>query len=505
MAENQSSSIHDSPSTPGTVLDRQGSNRLGLLDVHGNPESLAMVAGPSVTVEQTTVAGDRTTRSVERTARAATAEGKSTDSHALLSRLSSDVAQTMDSAHRTEFVNELEGFLAQAKLKNVPPSDLNRTLEATANLLEGHGEKPLSQKDRVWLATSLMHSLNHCDRVDQGFHNTCNVTAISKILMATGAAVVAEMISSTALNGYYRAVDGKRIAIDAQSLEPDKEAVGGETSDAKRNYASQVFDLVAINNYWQRHFPPFSYIQRESTGAGDTGERLLNAFGQAIRSPDGSYFHQPNLDCRAMIAIGRELGIEQDFLVANSKIDGAAGVLVNSEEKLGQTLKNMLNDGHPAMIFVHSGNKLFTGKYGIGGGGWHVVTVDSYDASTGKFHLSNQWGARNDQMVSTADLYDSTLPPSDWVRAPGYFNREIFEAYLQQMADGGAGLDRNQVLLRKDFDSWLTGQKKQMKEHDIGALLNELEHKLEIARDAHDEAEVRRLEIWIQQTRAGLR
>jgi hypothetical protein len=496
MAPNQSSSIRDSSSAPGIDLDRQAANRLGLLDVHGNPEALAMLAGPSVGVEQTPIAGEA------QTARSA---GKSTDSRALLSRLASDVAQKMDSAHGAEFMHELDGFLAQAKLKNVPPSDINRTLEATASLLEGRGERPLSQEDRVWLATSLMHNLNHCDRVDQGFHNTCNVTAISKILMATGAAVVAEMVSSTALNGYYRAVDGKRIAIDAQSLEPDKEAIGGETRDHRRNYASQVFDLIAINNYWQRHFPPFSYIQRESTGAGDTGERLLNAFGQAVRSRDGSYLHQPNLDCRAMVAIGRELGIKQDFLVANSKTDNAAGVLVNSEEKLGQTLKNMLNDGHPAMVFVHSGNKLFTGKYGIGGGGWHVVTIDSFDPSTGKFHLSNQWGARNDQMVSIADLYDSTLPPSNWVKAPSYLNREIFEAYHEQMADGGAGLDRNQVLLRKDFDSWLIGQKRQMKEHDMGVLLNELEHKLQAARDAHDEAEVRRLESWIQQTRAGLR
>ena len=350
-----------------------------------------------------------------------------------------------------------------------------------------------------------MHNVNHCDRIDQGFHNTCNVTAISKVLLANDPAAYAEMLSSTALNSYYQSPDGKRISIDAQSLQPDHESASGETINAKRNDATQIFDLVAINNYWQRRVPPFSYVQRQSTGAGDTGERLLNSFGQPIKTSDGRYLDQPSLDCVAMATIGKEVGIQGNFLIANRATDAGAGAIVSSATQLDETLKDMLSKGHPAMIFVHSGNKLFTGKYGVGGGGWHVVTIDSYNPSTKTFHLSNQWGAGNDQEVSAELLYDATLPPSQWERTPNYYNAKIFEAYHEQMADGGAGLSRDQVLTRGEFAQWLLTQKTGMQQQDIDAQLADLQRQLDAARAAGNEAEVQRLQDWIRQTRDGLR
>jgi hypothetical protein len=432
-------------------------------------------------------------------------QGSSEDLNTALSKLSADAAKTMDSAHRAEFMNELHGFLSQAKLKNLSDDKVVRTLEATAKMLEGVGAKPLNQFDRVALATSLMHNVNHCDRIDQGFHNTCNVTAISKVLLANDPATYAEMLSSTALNSYYQASDGKRISVDAQSLQPDHESASGETMNAKRNYATQIFDLVAINNYWQRRIPPFSYVQRQSTGAGDTGERLLNSFGQPIKTSDGRYLDQPSLDCVAMAKIGTEVGIKENFLIANRATDAGAGAIVSSATQLDETLKDMLSKGHPAMIFVHSGNKLFTGKYGIGGGGWHVVTIDSYDPSKKTFHLSNQWGAGNDQDVSAELLYDATLPPSQWAKVPDYFNAKIFQAYHEQMADGGAGLSTDQVLTRGAFEQFLSTQKDRMQKQDIDAQLADLQRQLDAARAAGNEAEVHRLQDWIRQTRDGLR
>jgi hypothetical protein len=312
------------------------------------------------------------------------------------------------------------------------------------------------------------------------------------------------MVSSAALNSYYQS-DGKRIALDAQSLEPDHEAQGGETSNAKRNYATQIFDLVAINAFWQRRQPPFSYVQRQSTGAGDTGERLLNSYGQPIKDSSGHYMDQPGLDCRAMAEIGSKLvGIKGTFLIANEATHPGDGVAVGSEQQLQSTLMKVLHEGHPAVLFVHSGNKLFTGKYGLGGGGWHVVTVDGYDPSSGKFHLANQWGKDNDQMVSLADLYDATLPPEKWAKCPGYFNKQIFDAHLQQQADGGAGLEPDGVMGSVDFDRMVEDEKQRMRQQE-DTRLSELLSELKAARDRGDEAEVHRLEDWIQRTRDGLR
>ncbi|HEY9776459.1 MAG TPA: hypothetical protein V6C81_22045 [Planktothrix sp.] len=439
-----------------------------------------------------------------RTAGDAQTASRTADVQSAVSQLTADVTQTMDAGHRAQFMKDLQEFLSHAHQKNLSQTEIARTLEATAKLLEGAGDKPLGQHDRTMLASTMMHNINHCDRVDQGFHNTCNVTAISKVVLADDPATYAEMISSTALNSYYQAKDGKRIKIDAQSLEPDSEAATGETAEQKRNYATQIFDLVSINNYWQRRSPPMSYIQRQSTGAGDTGERMLNSFGQAIKKSDGSYLDQPSLDCRAMATIGKEVGIKDQFLVANRATDAGAGAIVGSEGQLKDTLLHILGEGHPAMIFVHSGNKLFTGKYGVGGGGWHVVTIDGYDPVTQKFHLCNQWGSKNDQNVSVADLYDATLPPNKWAYCPNYFNKDIFEAYHQQMAGGGAGLAPDQVMTKGDFDSWLNSQKQAMQQ-EAAAKLAELTAQLAAARASGDDAEIQRLEDWIRQTRDGLR
>jgi len=490
----QSSNLHDLV-TPQASAPAPA--QVGLLDVVGHPELNKPIPGTEELYAQ--AQAQIQTRRAANDSNAL--QGK--DISASLNKLSADAAQNMDSSHRSEFMGELNGFLAQAKLRNFSQEEINRTLDATAQLLEGQGEKALSQTDRVWLATTLMHNLSHPDRIDQGYHNTCNVTAVSKVLMAKDPATMAEMVSSTALNGYYQASDGKRIAIDAQSLEPDSEAVGGKTVDRKRNYANQVFDIISINNYWQRNNPPYSWVQRQPAGQGDTGERMLDAFGRAICRADGSYFDEPNLGCSAMIEIGRELGMKENFLISNVKADGD-GVRVDSPDQLSQSIKGMLAEGHPAMIFVAQGNKLFTGKNGHPGQGWHVVTIDSYDAATGKFHLSNQWGAQNDQMVNIADLYDATLPESLWAKDSNYFNKQIFEARMQQMADGGAGLSNNQVLPEAQFNGFLISQKKQLQNQNLQTLLDELKNELEAARAAQNESEVKRLESWISQTREGL-
>jgi hypothetical protein len=397
-------------------------------------------------------------------------------------RLITDTEQNQDLSkqQKSELDQSISKFLSVAKEKNLSADEVSRTLDATSRLLEGKTDgdsgKALSPQERAWLAESVMHNVANSQRVDQGFHNTCNITAISKRVMADDPARVAEMVSYVGLHGNYRAPDGAVINLDSQSLKPDSEAAGGETADNKRNYASQVFAVAAINNYWQRQFPPHQYIQHSPAGQGDTGERLINFTGKAEVGNDGKVLDHPNLDCRAMITIGKELGIKDNFLIANSRADAAAGALVDSPEKLGQTLETMQNDGRlPAVIFVRTDNKLFTGKYDSGDtGGWHVITVDHYDAQTGKVHISNQWGQANDREVPLNLLYDATLPPALWEKCPGYLDRDQFERFHQYMADGGAGLDKNGVVSNTDMEIFLQRSREKLQKELPPEILNKL-------------------------------
>ena len=496
MAQSQATKPIESPERePSLTTTPPPPYSLGLLEAHGNPQDAK---------SDSRVAEGTTSSLADRVRGAHASKGENAAISASEDRLLGDAASKMNDYQRAEFQQEIKGFISQAELKNMPTTEITRTLDATAKLLEGQGANPLDDTKRAWLALTLMHNVGHADRIDQGAHNTCNVTAISKVLMTEDPAQAAEMVSSTALNGYYQAPDGKRISIDAKSLRPDVESTGGETTDSKRNYATQVFDLVSINNHWQRQHPPFSYVQREPTNDNDTGERLLNAWGKETRDENGKVLDHPNLDCRAMSEIGREVGIKETFLIANAKAAEPAGAVIDSPEELAAKIKSMLAEGHPAMLFVEAGNKLFTGKFDDNAGeGWHVVTVDSYDPSTGKFHMSNQWGAANDQNVSLADLYDATLPPQLWADSKGYYNPEVYQAHQQQLIDGGSKLEPNQVVPSKQVDRWLDMQKEQMRGEMMGEL-DALRQRLEAARSANDQAEVIRLQGWIDQTISGL-
>ena len=403
--------------------------------------------------------------------------------------------ENLNAQQKSDLDQSINKFLAVAKEKNLSADEISRTLDATSKLLEGKTDdnsgKALSAQDRAWLAESVMHNVANSRRCDQGFHNTCNITAISKRVMEDDPARVAEMVSFVGLHGFYRASDGAVIKLDSQSLRPDSEAVGGVTEDNKRNYASQVFAVAAINNFWQRQFPPHQYIQHSPTGQGDTGERLINFTGREEVGSDGKVLDHPNLDCRAMINIGRELGIKDNFLIANSKADGAAGALVDSADNLGKTLETMQNDRRlPAVIFVRTDNKLFTGAYNSDDtGGWHVITVDHYDAQTGNVHISNQWGQANDREVSLNLLYDATLPPSLWEKCPDYMDRAQFERFHQYMADGGAGLDKNGVVSKIDMENFLQRSKKELQKElppEIVNKLSSLHNRLEKAEAEQD-------------------
>ena len=86
--------------------------------------------------------------------------------------------------------------------------------------------------------------------IDQGMHNTCNVTTLEQTLNRQSPDKAAQMVSEVGLTGQYKSPDGQTINLDPRSLHPDGETNfrGTEAKDGNRNYASQVFDMAAIND-----------------------------------------------------------------------------------------------------------------------------------------------------------------------------------------------------------------------------------------------------------------
>ena len=48
-------------------------------------------------------------------------------------------------------------------------------------------------------------------------------------------------------------------------------------------------------------------------------------------------------------------------------------------------------------------------------GSWHVISITGYDARTGNFQISNQWGSGSDRQVSSTDLFNAM---NEWPPRP---------------------------------------------------------------------------------------
>ena len=336
-----------------------------------------------------------------------------------------DVAQSKEKLEHAIAPDRQKEFQEQMNTiehRNPPltADQINQIYDKTTQLLTNpDNTSQLNQAERTQLASSMLKDIAHPNETDQGFHNTCNVTTLEKRLNAQDPVKFANMVTEVGLTGQYTAPDGKAIKLDAASLHPDAEAgynANDSRTDGARNYASQIFDVATINEYWQHQQPPLSYSQVRPTGQGDTGERLTYPNGQEVKGPDGKPMRSPGLSTEAMGQIGKDLGMSGQYIISNAATDGPNnGAGTDKVENIDQFNAALAASKPPAIIMVNAGNLLFSGS-GEQPDGWHVVTASNYkEGPPAMVFMSNQWGEKNDKWVSVADLYSATLPNN----APG--------------------------------------------------------------------------------------
>jgi hypothetical protein len=405
-----------------------------------------------------------------------------------------------------------------------PPLDakqVNDIYNYTSNVLEyKDGKTNLSENERNQLAGSILHNASLRTGLDQGFHNTCNVTTLERRLNITNPAEAARIVSQVAVDGEYKS-NGKTIYADKASLKMDSEAAikfGDQRMDGKRDYASQVFDQATVNDYWQRQNPPLRYSQERPTGQGDTGERLRREDGREVNGPDGKPMRQPALSADAMAEIGSRLGFKGQYIIANADVAGDHNT--NGAQKVHsyQEFSDALTANKPpAIIMVNANDKLFGGTGDKGGaGGWHVVNVSDYQAGPpAKVFMTNQWGEANNKWVNVSDLYNATLPSNagrvdDNGQGGGQGDRgQGGQGDRGQGGQGGQGGDqggrhgwsRNDGVMREDdFQNWkkhMQLEDEQQNEHkdkkpaqkvegDPQTQIGSLENLLQAAHERHD-------------------
>jgi LysM repeat protein len=310
------------------------------------------------------------------------------------------------------FKEDMDSFEARAQKEHLAPEEVAKTYDQISRMLNVSKDSAVvSEQDRAILASGLLHQCAHPEATAQGRHNTCNVTTVAYDTLQRNPSKAAEMAATTSITGEWTAADGKVIKIDKQSLQPRSEEAVYPVADGHRSFATQVLNLVMANDALQRSVPPEFYIQRTPDGdiPDDTGERRLDARGNVIKKmadglliPDAS----PNLTDREIAQVGQRLnGDNSHFIAFNDPQSGVDSI--KSEEAFGQRLHQLNQQGQfPVTLAVDSHHfPIREVTQEIPGLGYHAVSIDDYDETTGRVHISNQWGKKYNKWVNQSDLY----------------------------------------------------------------------------------------------------
>jgi hypothetical protein len=284
------------------------------------------------------------------------------------------------------------------------------------------------------------HAANPTD-IDQGQHMTCNVTTIESRTYARHPSDAAKLVADVAITGQYVASDGTRVVVDNGSLTPDKEAQAAHAPDGSRDLASQLFQVTAVNIWYQKHDPAVHYEQTQD------GERLYRyaadgsksevregvGFWGWLRGKEGTPTRSPSLADSHLVEVGNAITGDQgasNWFFEHQQVSENNTVHVESQRDLERKLADAKAHGRlPVVIAVHTGNEPFhtdsdggtAGGSGGVEGGWHVVNVtDFIPAHNGRpamVSVDNQWASGSDHFgdhqITARQLYLSMRPPTD--------------------------------------------------------------------------------------------
>ncbi|MCA9805774.1 MAG: hypothetical protein KC777_27570 [Cyanobacteria bacterium HKST-UBA02] len=329
------------------------------------------------------------------------------------------------------FKDNFVKFEERAARDGLSRDEIAKTFRETSRLLDARGDSPLTEKDRIRLASEVMKQAAEPTSIDQGHHNTCNVTTVEVRLYQRNPSDAARVVADTALTGHY--TDGYGFHSAAIDPEPHDESKTYPPQDGQRTHASELFQVAAINLFYDRErdvgSTNYRYEQREPTGPGDTGERLLDMSKKPpaeVLKPDGKPADSPNLYAGDLLEIDQAItGRYKDGAVITNEHYSSNNrdfytTKIKSPEELESRLAEFKATGNmPVILLVNSQLEPINldPNRASSDSGAHVVNITDYKPGPPpKFHVDNQWGSLSDRLVedlSLEDLYTATLPTGD--------------------------------------------------------------------------------------------
>lgn len=320
-------------------------------------------------------------------------------------------------------------------------------------LLQADSGSMLGMAERRALAEQMIFQTINPRTIDQGANNTCNVTTIEKRIFAQRPSEAINLITDVATKGKYVTASGVLVDFSRVPglLTPDAEArallnANFLRMDGARSYASQVFEVAAVNikysaSTWSEvadvriNKGDIVVYEKVPNGAGGEREQLVKYSVNNGRLEQTVIADSPHVGSSQLPHIHNEIvgGNETGFIFMGSRYpnkDGNIGNwrkgqfgpsvnVVTSAQDLARELEAAAAAGKfPAVITVHTRHPYF--GHGQGGnptgGGGHVMNIHGFRKVTvnGREQMlvdvTNQWGVRYNREFTVEDLYAITGP-----------------------------------------------------------------------------------------------
>jgi hypothetical protein len=146
-----------------------------------------------------------------------------------------------------KFVDQLGQFELRAATADVSKNEIAQTYKEIGRILKAQGNTPLSPELRQQVALDVIRNCADPTIISQGDHNTCNVTAVEVRTYSMYPAQAAKLVADVATTGQYTAKNGVAVKLDKESMRPDREAIKDKPERGMRTYATQLFNLTAVN------------------------------------------------------------------------------------------------------------------------------------------------------------------------------------------------------------------------------------------------------------------
>lgn len=331
--------------------------------------------------------------------------------HARLHDLASDNIE--DPLQKAKFDADMARFEARTRARGLSDEEVAKTYAEVAKLMEA-GEGAIRPKYLIQIAQQVMSQASDPRSIDQGIRNTCGVTTVETMIYTTNPSKAANLVRQVALTGEYKDGDDNVVRLKQSSLVPDKEANTHPPRDGERSYATQLFNLTAVNLAYKRDGVSRLYTQYADYPGQTTSEALF-----AVRDGIKEYIAMnPGLtDDQTVEAYRGITGRTTDTVLLaaahRSTNEGDAEKLTKivDQSAFENKLAALQQGGHlPVIAVVYTYAEPFYSDQGgikAGESGAHVVTITEFKpGNPPTVSFDNQWGSKNDKRSANVSVKD---------------------------------------------------------------------------------------------------